>query len=93
MKANGYTARQCGETVFGGYRLLAYIGFALGTLYQYALLKIVIETLFKGMADPYRFNLVGFVVVLAVFAVLLEIAICYFTHKIGKRTIRETVTE
>ncbi len=93
MKANGYTQRQCGETIFGGYRLLAYIGFAVGTLYQHALLKIMIETLFEGLTDPYRFNVVGFFVVLAVFAVLLEIAICYFTHKIGKHTIRETITE
>lgn len=95
MKANGYTKRQCGEAVFGGYRLFAYIGFAVGTLYQFALIKIMLERLFGDYADTpvYQFNVTGFVVVFITFVMLLEAAICYFTHKIGKRTIRETITE
>jgi len=33
LKAYGYTDGECTKAIFGGYRIVTYIGFAIGTVY------------------------------------------------------------
>ena len=95
MKAHGYTLWQCGAAVLGGYRLPAYIGFAVGTLYQYGLLKMMLEVIFRGMdgIPAYHFQVGTFFAVLGAFAVLYELAVLVFTRKMGKASIRALMAE
>lgn len=41
---------ECASAVLGAYRPAAFIGFVLGTMYQYVLLKLVVEVGFRDVA-------------------------------------------
>lgn len=95
MKAYGYTFWQYGNAVFGGFRPFAYLGFAVGTGYQYGLLRLMVDLVFKDVeAMPtYSFDVGAFFVSLACFVVIYELSVLYFTYRIGKENIRKYVTE
>ena len=38
MRVFGYSQKECCRAILGGYRPLSYIGFIIGTVYQYGLL-------------------------------------------------------
>ena len=42
MKAFGYTNRECQSHILAPYRFWAYLGFVLGTVYQYGIMEILI---------------------------------------------------
>ena len=58
MRVFGYTQKQCCSALLGGYRPLSYAGFAVGTVYQYLLLKIMITVVFSSIegVPEYNFN-------------------------------------
>lgn len=94
MKAFGYTLPQCGNAVFGGYRIAAGAGFALGTVYQYGLMKLMLGVIFDDVGAPaYSFDWLIFIAVLASFLVLYECATWLFTLKIGKTSLRKLTVE
>lgn len=95
MKAYGYTLRECGSAVFGGFRLFVYLGFAVGTAYQYGLLKLMVEVVFSGVeaVPDYTFDVAAFFVVLATFVVLYEATVVYDTRRLGTYSIRSFITE
>ena len=95
MKAYGYTFFEYGNAVFGGFRLFAYIGFGVGTAYQYGLLRLMVDLVFKSVeAMPeYSFDVPAFFVTLAAFIVLYEAAVLYYTYRVGKDNIRKYVIE
>ena len=47
MKVFGYSSRECANAVLNGYRPWAYLGFVLGTIYQYVLLPMSLFLLRK----------------------------------------------
>lgn len=93
MRVEGYAVKQCQSAIFGGYRPIAYIGFAIGTAYQYALLKIMVEIVFKDMENvpEYGFDFTGFVISLAVFALLYELIMRYCGSRIRKASVKEVM--
>ena len=53
MRVFGYTQKECSQAILGGYRPMSYIGFAIGTVYQYTLLRIMVNIVFKDVeASP-----------------------------------------
>lgn len=95
MRANGYTLFECGGAVLGGYHIPAVVGFALGTGYQYGLLRLMVDLVFSGVEEmpPYSFDVAVFFIVLAAFVVLFELAVAAFTYKMGKASIRKLMAE
>lgn len=95
MKAYGYRFFEYGNAVFGGFRLFAYIGFAVGTCYQYGLLRLMVDLVFQNVeAMPeYSFDVACFFVTLACFLVLYEAAVLWYTYRIGKENVRKFVSE
>lgn len=96
MHAYGYTLKECASAVFGGYRIASYIGFAVGSVYQYVLLKVMIEVVFRGVAfdiPTYTFNVGAFFLTLAAFALFYELACLYYANKLGKISVREITAE
>ncbi|MDE6059727.1 MAG: FtsX-like permease family protein [Clostridia bacterium] len=95
MRANGYTPVQCGGAVLGGYHIPAAVGFAVGTVYQYGILRLMVDLVFKGVEEmkAYSFDVETFFIVLAAFIVLFELAVCAFTYKMGKASIRKLTAE
>ncbi len=95
MKVFGYPARDCARAVLGGYRPYAYLGFLAGTIYQYALLKIMVNIVFlnvEGIPD-YEFNWPVMAVSLASFLVLYETIMFFYTRKMEKLPLKEIMLE
>lgn len=95
MKACGYGFRECTTAVFGGYRPIAYIGFAVGTVYQFGLLKLMMSLIYSDVAGAgeYTFSVGIFFGVLAMFAVLYEAANLVFARKLIKTPVKEIMLE
>lgn len=95
MRAFGYRHKECCRAILGGYRPLAYVGFAIGTVYQYALLKIMVYVVFKDIESvpEYNFDFPMMLVSLAVFAVLYELIMYCYTKRIKKISIKEIMSE
>ncbi len=95
MRANGYTLFQCGAAVLGSYSIPAVIGFGVGTVYQYGLLRLMTELVFRGVEEmkTYRFDVPVFFIVLAAFLVLFGVAVAVFTYRTGRTSIRKLMAE
>lgn len=90
MNAFGYSFQECSRAIMGVYRPLSYIGFVIGTLYQYALLRVMVDIVFKDVegVPEYKFNFSMMLVSLAVFAVAYEVLMYIFSNKIKKISIK-----
>ncbi|MDE7018491.1 MAG: ABC transporter permease [Lachnospiraceae bacterium] len=95
MKVFGYEAKECVGAVLGGYRPWAYIGFAIGTVYQYGLLKIAVTVIFADMegVPDYQFDVPAFLLTLAVFIVLYESIMAVYARRMGKLSVKEIMLE
>lgn len=71
------------------------MGFAVGTVYQYALLKIAVEVIFADMegVPDYQFDVPAMIVTLIVFVVLYEGIMQVYTKKMEKISVKETMLE
>lgn len=95
MKAFGYSLFERTAAVMGGFIPFEIFGFALGTVYQFGLLKIMTAVVFKeiaGMPD-YYFNVKAFFITLATFIVLYSAAFFAYSLKINKISVKEIMTE
>ena len=95
MKVFGYSLRERVISVFGGYAPFAALGFALGTVYQYGLLKFMINLVFANVENvpEYNFNVPVFFVTLAAFVVACGVLMLYYTYKVNKISVKEIMTE
>lgn len=95
LRVFGYSEKACSSSILGGYRPVAYIGFVIGTIYQYMLLKIMVTVVFADvdMVPEYNFDFKAFVIVLVSFAVLYELVMWRYTEKLKKVSIKEVMLE
>ena len=94
MRVFGYQMKKCRKYILDSYRIVSYIGFALGTIYQYVLLKIMIEVVFKDVETPeYTFNIKLFFVTLGIFIIMYELLIRYYSKKLNKIPIKEIMLD
>lgn len=95
MKAFGYSLKECSLTVLGGYHIFALIGFAAGTVYQYVLLRVMVDVVYKDVAavPEYNFNVPVFFITLAVFIVFYEAVMLFYTLKMSKISVKEVMEE
>ena len=95
MKVFGYSAKECAKAVLSGYRPWAYLGFALGTIYQYALLRIMVDIVFKDMENmpDYQFDFPVMFLTLAAFLILYESIMFAYTKKMEKLSVKEIMLE
>lgn len=86
MRAMGYSQAKCVNAVLGGYRPFAYVGFAIGTAYQYGLLKFMVSVVFKNISSipEYKFDWKVMLISLAVFIVVYEIIMLCCADRIRK---------
>ncbi|MGF7145875.1 putative lysophospholipase L1 biosynthesis ABC-type transport system permease subunit [Anaerotaenia torta] len=95
MRVFGYSQKECCRALLGGYRPMAYIGFAIGTVYQYALLRIMVNIVFKDVegVPVYEFNFPVMLISLVTFIVIYEIVMYTYSEKIKKISIKEIMFE
>ncbi len=95
MRVFGYSQKECCKAILGGYRPMSYIGFAIGTVYQYALLRIMVDIVFKDIegVSVYKFDLPVMLISLVVFIMIYEILMFAYSEKIKKISIKEIMIE
>ena len=95
MRVFGYSQKECCKAILGGYRPMSYIGFAVGTVYQYALLRIMVDIVFKDVegVPVYKFNFTVMLISLVVFVMIYEILMFVYSEKIKKISIKEIMIE
>ena len=95
MRVFGYSQKECTKALLGGYRPMAYIGFAIGTVYQYVLLKVMVDIVFKDVAGvpEYNFDFPIMLVSLAIFIVIYEIIMFAYSEKIKKISVKEIMLD
>lgn len=95
MRVTGYSCADCRRAILGGYRVPSYIGFFIGTGYQYGLLKIMVEIVFAGIdsVPEYEFDIPAFLITLALFAAVYELAVYLCSRRINKISVKEIMLE
>ena len=95
MKVFGYSSRECANAVLNGYRPWAYLGFVLGTIYQYALLKIMVSVVFKDVENvpDYQFDFPVMLITLAAFLILYEAIMFAYTKRMEKLSVKEIMLD
>lgn len=90
MRVFGYSFREIGKAVLGGYRPMAWVGFFLGTGYQYGLLKVMVTVVFGDVADvpEYGFDVGAFVIALLSFGMLYELVMMWYSRRIRKMSLK-----
>ncbi len=95
MRVFGYSQKECCKAILGGYRPMSYIGFAIGTVYQYGLLRLTVDIIFKDFEDipAYEFDFPVMIISLVVFIAIYEILMYVYSEKIKKISIKEIMIE
>jgi len=95
MRVFGYDAKDCTKAVLGGYRPWAYFGFALGTIYQFVLLKFAVTVIFADMegVPDYQFDVPAMLITLVVFVLLYETILFAYAKKMEKVSVKEIMLE
>lgn len=95
MRVFGYSKRECGRALLSGNRPVAYVGFGIGTVYQYALLRVMVEIVFRDVegVPVYKFDFPAMLVSLGAFLVIYEIVMYVYSEKIKKISVKEIMLE
>ncbi len=95
MRVFGYSQKECCKAILGGYRPVSYVGFAIGTVYQYILLKIMITVVFGDISGlpKYEFNVFAMIVSLVSFIVIYEILMYLCSERIKRISVKEIMTQ
>lgn len=95
MKAFGYSLKDCALSVLGGYHIFAAVGFALGTVYQFGLLKLMVDVVYIDVLSipDYGFNVPVFFITLAAFVVFYEAVMFFYVYAMSKISVKEVMTE
>ena len=84
MKIFGYDDNDISRSILNGYRPIACIGFVMGTGYQFGLLKVMVNVVFKNVdkVNSYSFDVKAFCIALPVFIISYELIIHFFSTRI-----------
>lgn len=95
MQVLGYSQKECAGAILGCYRPASYVGFALGTVYQYGLLRLMVDIVFRDVAGvpAYRFDWAMMGLSLAVFLVVYELMMYFYARKLHNVPLRIIMTE
>ena len=95
MRVFGYSQKDCCKAILGVYRPLSYIGFAVGTVYQYVLLRVMVDIVFKDIEEipVYKFDFPMMLISLVLFVAVYEIVMYYYSGKIKKISVKEIMLE
>lgn len=95
LKVFGYSRKECGRAILGGYRPVSYIGFAVGTLYQYFLLRIMVDLVFAKLDNipEFHFNTQALIISFFTFIAAYELVMYWYSKKIGSYSVKSVMLE
>ncbi len=91
----GFSKSECSKIVLSGYRVVAYIGFAVGTVYQYFLIRALLKVLSKKLDSEttYNFDLISVIGSFIAFILIYEIFILYYSNNIKGLNVKKIMME
>ena len=74
---------------------MSYIGFVIGTGYQYGLLRLMVDIVFKDFEDVpvYKFDVPVMLISLVCFVTIYEVLMYVYSEKIKKISVKEIMIE
>ncbi|HBF15600.1 MAG TPA: ABC transporter permease [Clostridiales bacterium] len=95
MRVFGYDDRTCSRYILGAYRPISYIGFAVGTGYQYGLLRLMVSVVFAEVGDvpEYHFDLKAFVITPVLFVTVYELVMQLYSRRIRRLSVKSIMLE
>ena len=95
MRVFGYDDVDCGRYILGAYRPVSYIGFAIGTVYQYGLLRLMVSVVFAdiGNVPKYGFDFKALIVTLVLFVIIYELVMYLYSRSIKRLSIKSVMSE
>lgn len=95
MRVFGYEDAVCSRCILGAYRPVSYIGFAIGTVYQYGLLRLMVSVVFAdvGNVPGYRFDGRAFVITLLLFVIVYESVMYLYSRSIKRLSLKSIMLE
>lgn len=93
MKVFGYSRNECHKSLFAPYRFLAFLGFVLGTGYQYGIMQLLLRLMEKSIAQKveYDFDFGVCLITLLIFTLVYESFIYVSSRKIDQLTIKQVM--
>ena len=93
MKVFGYSRNECHKSLFAPYRFLAFLGFVLGTGYQYGIMQLLLRLMEKSIAQKveYDFDFGVCLMTLLIFTLVYEGFIYLSSRKIDQLTIKQVM--
>lgn len=95
MRAFGYSRGDCSSAVLSGYRPAAIVGFAVGTFYQYFLLRIAVDVVFADIENvpEFDFNFRALAIAAVAFVIVYEAVMYAYSRKIGRISVKEIMSD
>lgn len=93
MKVFGYSRNECHKSLFAPYRILAFLGFVLGTGYQYGIMQLLLRLMEKSIAQKvdYDFDFGVCLMTLLVFVLVYEGLIYLSNRRLDQLTIKQVM--
>lgn len=95
MRVFGYDNATCSHYILGAYRPISYIGFAIGTTYQYGMLRLMISIVFENVKNvpKYSFDYKAFFITLALFVIVYEFVMYLYSSSVKRLSIKSIMLE
>lgn len=90
MRVFGYDDTTCSRYILGAYRPISYVGFMIGTVYQYGLLKLMVSVVFVDVENvpDYSFNFKALIITLIVFVTVYEFIMRLYSLVVKKLSVK-----
>ena len=95
MRVFGYDDQTCSRHILGAYRPVSYIGFAIGTVYQYGLLRFTLSVVFAGVENvpEYNFDFKALIITLVLFVAVYELVMYMYSRSIKRLSLKSIMSE
>lgn len=95
LKANGYSLKESGLAVLGLYHIPAAIGYAVGSVYQWGVLNVMINIVFSSVEGTthYSFDWKALGICTAIFIVAYEALNLFYARRIAKTPLKAIMSE
>lgn len=95
MKVFGYSHKECAASLLNSYRPVSYVGFVIGSIYQYVLLKVMVIYVYSSFENmpEYSFDFTALAISFAIFIFSYEFTVGWYSKRIEKVSIKVIMLE
>ncbi len=95
MKVSGYSIKECAAVVFLGFVPFLLIGFAVGSVYQWGLLKFMVNLVFKDVAEvpSYSFDVPALFITLGAFVAFCAAVGAFYVYRLKNISVKKIMSE